>query len=777
MLPNPYGYNPYTNPAGLSPYGSHISPPALTPMPGVGYMFGGNAGLLAAQITGMLSGSTNPFGPMSTFQDIERRQRQLQLMRSFGFGTQDAANVGAIAGAFTGTPGSDPYAFSMGEGLVRGFRTAAPFTPMIMQLMHRAPQLSTFLPETYFRNFHALRIADTVGMGVQAGAIQQMEATMMAQMFSAPGIQRATTMMGMNPHQYMGMMGTMSAMGLVDLGALTSADERFREQSVLSAMRTMRGYQTAMAEARTIPGIEDTPEALLRAINTITGGGIGNLSEQQLHGEVSKFKNLLNLVQMSADQLMAFLEESRELARRYGVDGTVGAALTMDSLAAARFGGSAFTGILGDAFNAPGMTRDPMELMRIDQANRFAAASSPLAGRVAAAGMALQQAGISIEALRGGSADERALAAMLSGTATPEQTRMFMNDPVRIAQIISGRGVMGLDAALGYIGSEEMRRVGVARNPNVVRSVMTGQMVESMDYLMAGLTPGQRALLRGLGTSYDDVEGSEPLLNRQTKLIASAMAGDTAGFTQRLREYGIDPASINVNEFMAALQMNAFESGMDGRIALRLGEEAFRENMRVLSQYTDVAFRGLQTEGARDFMGRLSAYIAQVNDPEFDSSLATLRGDVLRAGDERAAASMILSQEAALRLIESNLAGLTGEDLEKGQAGNRALIQRLAAAAGISDTSGIDSVDSLMSAIRERQVIDQSSGEGRQIKLLEEISEKLGSSLGREFDSLSKFLQALTDALLKIIQDGIRLSGPAGSGEINPTTSDDPAEG
>jgi hypothetical protein len=527
------------NPLYQPMYSQQVYSPSVSPLPGSGF-FGEDVSMLmnmGVQMAPMLLGAQgyagNPFGPTMLLSDRmlneSRRTEISAIARAMGPGdvarmtpmfagavrmmdpSMDAATAAGKGAAMAdwfnrvATDPTSPGRMMIGQMAAMGvipmglMDQALPsfYTPeQLQQLNERrysagkwggaltTEQMAQMAKEmqSYFKpggrnNFgFSLREAGEMALSLEARGL--LPSYTPEELQQAAALDKAASMdiggLGLLPRY------TSDALKAAASSALSSGHTR-----MFKSTRGMLEAHGAVVDAGLIAK-DATSEQAIGAIQTITGGGVGHMSEQELVNAVNRFKEIQRMTGIAVGAMANIINGVAQLARENNLDPTAMAALAGESLLMGKAGAVNLNNAFGLNLRA-GVTRDPVALAGVIQERQAAAATSMFSGRLANIQQLIDNGNIS-EKVRAEYKDVfDALASV--NTSNPQIAALLSmsRDPTRAIAMFKAAGLNPDDAA-AYIDNAAMGRVNAGRNPNLIRVGIAAQVEEAGGMVRTGVS-------------------------------------------------------------------------------------------------------------------------------------------------------------------------------------------------------------------------------------------------------------------------------------------------
>jgi len=577
-------------------FGGGAAPNVYTPrVDALGNMiFGENAPMInqMAASFGTVLGGPNAL-PIGPFSNTAGGTADLMSAMAFRSAAQSyTQHAPPINGMTYGQMQADQLARTLqlsGMDYNQASAQAQTFLPALKGMAQINPAMADMLmPHLNTPNHVATYLA---GQGA-SGLLGPASTAVGANLTSLVAARTSQELMGFTNSQYMGLAASMQARGLTAnlyegisardyLGMSGPAAEAMaarQEQSIRGAVDGLLPSINAAMRAFKL----DDPEMGLRALDSITGGGLGQLDPGEIEQRMSRFQALMKATRVSAEAMSAFVQDSVRLANSMGMDTTVAAENAMTALASGYSTAQSISGMLttGDTVtNIIGLDRSAHSMARTISRQSLSAQGSQRAGDVAAAIRLLDGRDLSELDLSGRNAE---VAAQLHRL----QNGLSYNDDVLTSTGLQNlvSAVTGTDRSVvaGLFGNNEFRQNALARNPELVDIIRSsGQPQEAY---RSQLRSNSVNRITGLG------------LNRESQLAVllatKAADGDRTALEKMLRAQSI----LNDEDIagIMGLDEGEFNALLKTSIDTRLTQED--------------AASYLTATSARDFNERLNTY-------------------------------------------------------------------------------------------------------------------------------------------------------------------------
>lgn len=337
----------------------------------------------------------------------------------------------------------------------------------------------------------------------------------------------ANNMYGFSPGQYMGLGLSLQARGVL-APDMTQAgvDPKAQAAAYNEALKeTVKPLLPSMAVIKSLLGTQ-SEEDTVRGLQAVTGGGLGQMTSEQVKDQVGKFHELVRTAGIASEALVTFIEETVNIARQSGMNTSVAARSALESFNESNAVSNA-ANMFGKGREFYGAYADPMEMARGRSRRTLAAQASPLAGQVAAAAELLlgerTQEELKAELEKSDDPMAKDILAVLNGE-TPEDITIVGNEN-KLATFVATQTGKSFEDTKAFITTRDYQQYALNKFEGVTSAVVASQLQEV------------------LGNAGSDIESLKSLSakDRTSVLSAAVLAGaDKEIFTDMLANLKID---------------------------------------------------------------------------------------------------------------------------------------------------------------------------------------------------------------------------------------------
>lgn len=539
---------------------------------------------------------------------------------------------------------------------------------LIPELQRLAPGLADQIlqfaaPEKHFRFTSMPRIA--ANTGASADELSSLNRVMMSRLLDDNVNFDPKMTLGFGPGGFMRTHQRLTAQGMIspfptvsntgltpdtlevtptnEEGEVTGAtvDINSGRRTINSSIDATQQVMQTLASARTLPGMQNATTGQLQGVvQSITGGGLGNVDANTIQQDVDKFREVQKATEISLDAMIKFVKGAQQMARKIGVSEVSASRSAVESLLSGQQAAQATAALFNNSMDTVSVERNAGKLASAELRSRMSGLNSNFNRRIASTGEVLRQRlGGTDEALARldemageGNDVAGALGAALRGDELSEERLELLhrNDSGMVDLITSETG-MSPSQAYRIVQSADYASRGNTSFDGSVRAVRQQQIRSSFR--------GQEDKLR---KTLEDMDIEEDISLRQlagASLAAVESKDSLAAFLSE--EFGVNATSDQLDSFL------------NEDFILRLGDkEGLRTQMQLgLSfQQSDKRLSEIEAASEEDLKKRQAGI----------SSFGTRLSNIITGGDVTPAEAVdrLGGREAALRGIAHGNASL-----------------------------------------------------------------------------------------------------------------------